>query len=98
MKLERLWQEIEKLVPKGIQFGSDPASIERIKPCFWTLNRSSRARTTQTLGLLGLRYFSVYICHGIFMLIGKLFFNVAADENYWKDWLKERALIMMETE
>ena len=24
VKLERLWQEIEKLIPKGIQFGSDP--------------------------------------------------------------------------
>jgi hypothetical protein len=23
VKLERLWQEIEKLVPNGIQFGSD---------------------------------------------------------------------------
>lgn len=30
-KLERLWSEIGKLTPRGLQFGSDPAYEERVR-------------------------------------------------------------------
>ncbi|MBZ5494097.1 MAG: restriction endonuclease [Acidobacteriia bacterium] len=30
-KLERLWAEIEKLIPEGLQFGSDPVYEERVR-------------------------------------------------------------------